>query len=585
MNEDRTAGGEGTGASQDGFSMWTPGNGGGSENRGRKQVLLYGRVSTEEQARGGYSLGDQMDQLRKHAARNDWDVVDEVPDEGGSGATLHRYGIERVRDLVKNNPRVSAVVASKRDRITRDGLLRSILEQELEMRGCALVALDDSGDRGPMGKFMNEIRDAFSKLERETILERTERGKRYKARMGKIMRTRKPPYGFRYNDTHDGLVIYEPEMEVVERIFRMAAEGLGPGAISRRLYEEGVRSPTGKLHWRRPVIKRLVLESDLYRPHAVDELADLVEDVVLDRLEAGKAYGLWYFNRHRVKTNTVPVPGSDGNVHFKKRTTKKLRPREEWIAVPSPATASLPRWLVDRGRQTMSAQRGTERKYEARPWELRGLMRCRCGARMTVKTTQPGGKIYHYYTCDNRVRYGRMSSCQQKSLPAPKLEKEVWSFLHGVLKDPQRLLSKVETLAEQERSTDSGVLSRRSKELNRELDNVASTRVRYQEMAARNLMSFDELETRLGDLEKRRGEAEAEMRALQSSRERLEQLEANKEAVLEGMSRAAMGALDRTTPEDRVRIYKMLGLQVIPSAEGHEVRGVFCGIERPSTAT
>ncbi len=172
----KTPGSEGTAASQDEFSMWTPGNGGGSENRGRKQVLLYGRVSTEEQARGGYSLGDQMDQLRKHAALNDWEVVGEVADEGGSGATLHRYGIEQVRDRVKNNPALSAVVAYKRDRITRDGLLRSILEQELEIHDCALVALDDSGDRGPMGKFMNEIRDAFSKLERETILERTERG-------------------------------------------------------------------------------------------------------------------------------------------------------------------------------------------------------------------------------------------------------------------------------------------------------------------------------------------------------------------------------------------------------------------------
>ncbi len=120
-----------------------------------------------------------------------------------------------------------------------------------------------------MGMFVAELRDAISKFELATILERTNRGKRRKIRTGKILRTAKPPYGFRYTDTNDGLIVHEPEMRVVERVHRWAAEGLGPTAIRKRLHDEGVPSPTGNPIWNRPVIKRMVLECDLYLPYTV----------------------------------------------------------------------------------------------------------------------------------------------------------------------------------------------------------------------------------------------------------------------------------------------------------------------------
>ncbi|MBA2618721.1 MAG: recombinase family protein [Rubrobacter sp.] len=165
------------------------------------------------------------------------------------------------------------------------------------LHGCKLVSLDDPGGESPMGMFVAELRDAISKFELATILERTNRGKRRKIRTGKILRTAKPPYGFRYTDTNDGLIVHEPEMRVVERVHRWAAEGLGPTAIRKRLHDEGVPSPTGNPIWNRPVIKRMVLECDLYLPYTVGELVGRVEDEVralhgsrsrLERLAANK---------------------------------------------------------------------------------------------------------------------------------------------------------------------------------------------------------------------------------------------------------------------------------------------------------
>ena len=53
----------------------------------------------------------------------------------------------------------------------------------------------------------------------------------------------KAPYGFRYNDSRDGLVVHEGEMRIVADIFRMALENVGPNRIQNTLRGLGVRAP------------------------------------------------------------------------------------------------------------------------------------------------------------------------------------------------------------------------------------------------------------------------------------------------------------------------------------------------------
>jgi hypothetical protein len=67
---------------------------------GPKRAILYARVSTDEQARSGYSLAQQLEALRAYAVREGYEVLEEVPDPGQSGASLERLGMDRVRDLL-----------------------------------------------------------------------------------------------------------------------------------------------------------------------------------------------------------------------------------------------------------------------------------------------------------------------------------------------------------------------------------------------------------------------------------------------------------------------------------------------------
>src|SRR5688572_30972899 len=79
-----------------------------TNGHGPKRAILYARVSTDEQARSGYSLAQQLEALREYAAREGYEVLEEVVDPGQSGASLERPGMDRVRDLDRKSTRLNS---------------------------------------------------------------------------------------------------------------------------------------------------------------------------------------------------------------------------------------------------------------------------------------------------------------------------------------------------------------------------------------------------------------------------------------------------------------------------------------------
>ena len=151
-----------------------------------RRAILYARVSTDEQARSGYSLAQQLEALRAYASREGYEVLEEILDPGQSGASLQRPGLDRVRDLVAAGG-VSVVFAQDRDRFAREPAYIYLLKQEFGEYGTAIRALNDRGDDSPEGELTDGILDQLAKYERAKTAERTRRGKLRKAREGNIV--------------------------------------------------------------------------------------------------------------------------------------------------------------------------------------------------------------------------------------------------------------------------------------------------------------------------------------------------------------------------------------------------------------
>ena len=546
---------------------------------GPKRAILYARVSTEEQAKSGYSLAQQIEALREYADREGYEVLAEVTDPGQSGASLERPGMDKVRDLVTAGG-VSVVLAQDRDRFAREPAYHYLLKREFAEYGTKLKALNDRGDESPEGELTDGILDQLAKYERAKTTERTRRGRLRRAREGKIIGGHTPDYGFRYNAARDNYMVDEEAMQVVRRIFYMVGvEGRALYAVKKALERDGVNSPSGKVRWSTQVIRARVLD-DVYRPHSFEEVTELVSPEVAAKLDPDKRCGIWWYNRRRSTRKQVSEGGPDGwNYRSTVKTVEK--DRGQWIAVPVP-DSGVPREWVDAAQAAIKDNKKAS-SAGRRHWELSGgVLHCGgCGRRMvphSVKGTKRSMR-YSYYRCIRHRREGDEACANGKSYRAEELERSVWEFVSGLLKDSERIREGLEALIEEEQRA--GMLGdphRQAKEWLKKLSEVDSKRSRFQDMAAEGLITFDELRSKLEEAERTRERAQAELEALDRRREQIEELERDKDAVMESYAGMVPEELDDLAPEERHLIYKMLRLQVTVDPEmPPEVSGTFGG--------
>jgi site-specific DNA recombinase len=526
-------------------------------------AILYARVSTDEQARSGYSLAQQLAALREHAAREGYEVLEEIVDAGESGATLERPGLDRVRDLVAAGG-VSVVLAQDRDRFSREPAYLYLLREELAEHSCTLKALNDRGDGSPEGQLTDGILDQLAKFERAKTAERSRRGKKQKARGGKILSS-KAAYGFAYNDSRDGYVIDPEQMAVMRRIFYMAGvERRSLCAIRDQLSQDGVQSPTGKPVWDVQGLRKLILR-DLYKPHTNEELREAgVSEDVLARCDHSASFGLYYFGERQERRKRVSENGPSGR-EYRYRYSSSTRPPEERVAVPV-VDSGIPRVWVDAARANLKNNRRPANAGR-RFWDLSGgVLRCaQCGRAMCATTAS---KKYFYYACTTGV-HKRKSGCEAKKFHrAADLEEWVWEKLCSILTNPEKLRAGLEEMIERERKAMTGDPVKDAARLKKRLQKLADTRSRYQQMAAEGLIDFEELRARLAEVERERTDTGAALGAVQGRTERLERLQRDRDTLLEEYSSLVPEELKRLPQEKRHQVYKIVRLVVKLSPEG-----------------
>lgn len=206
------------------------------------KVALYVRVSTQEQAKEGYSIGEQSERLKKYADAMGWKIYKVYTDAGYSGATTERPALQDMIKDVKAG-KFEKIVVYKLDRLSRSQLdTLYLIEKVFIVNNVDFVSMNENFDTStPFGRAMIGILAVFAQLDREQIKERLAMGKEARAKEGKWHGAEKSPIGYDY--INGELVVNEYYAMQIKEIFKMfTVDGIPITRIEKILNEKGYRT-------------------------------------------------------------------------------------------------------------------------------------------------------------------------------------------------------------------------------------------------------------------------------------------------------------------------------------------------------
>jgi DNA invertase Pin-like site-specific DNA recombinase len=224
------------------------------------RALGYVRVSTQEQAHGGYGLESQGRAIRSWASSSGARLVRIERDEAVSGSSGldERAGLTRALVALEAGE-ADALVVYRLDRLARDLVLQETTIQRLARKERRVISVSeaDADSDDPTRVFVRQVFGALAQLERSIIRARMLEGKAAKRRRGGYVGGR-PPYGF---DAIGGaLVPNEAETRVIGEILEARSEGLSYDAIASQLNASRTPTKSGR-SWVRATVREVVKRS------------------------------------------------------------------------------------------------------------------------------------------------------------------------------------------------------------------------------------------------------------------------------------------------------------------------------------
>ena len=293
--------------------------------------------------------------------------------------------------------------------------------------------------------------------------------------------------------------------------------------MKRAFERDGVGTQRRAEYWDATVIRRMI-DNDVYLAHTYEEVADLVSPEVAAGLDPERSYGVFWYNKVRHKqAHTGP-----------KRNVRKPNDPSEWIAVPVP-DPGIPREWVEKARAAVkdnARQPDADRRF----WELKSLLFCPCGRRLTTFVARRKYKTTSYttfhYVCSYRRRHGAGSCEHARYHKAQELEERVRRLILDLISRPEVMMERVREDVEREKER----LRHSDRERAawaEELVRVERRRDAYVEMRADGDITKEEFREKTAGLEARKAAAERELGALEGSAERQRYLDSLPELIEE----------------------------------------------------
>ncbi len=221
----------------------------------KKIAGIYIRVNTEDQAREGFSLGEQEEKLRQLCKYKGFEVFKVYKDAGISAKNMkNRPQFQQMIEDMKNGL-INYIVAYKLDRVTRSVRDLEVLISTLEKYQCYLICdRDDVNTSTANGRFFVRMLTVLSQLEIEIVSERTKFGLNGAIKAGHI--PGKCPLGY-YRAPDKTLKIDNTTKDIVLRIFELYLEGKSYQTIANILNQEKVLYPQVK-KWIDSSVNRII---------------------------------------------------------------------------------------------------------------------------------------------------------------------------------------------------------------------------------------------------------------------------------------------------------------------------------------
>lgn len=222
------------------------------------KVAIYTRVSTEDQAREGFSLDAQIGSLRNYCKARGWEIVKEYIDDGHSGRNVRRPAYQK---MMSEKDQWDMILVVKMDRIHRNS--RNFMEMMDNLTKCEkeFTSMQESLDTSTaIGRFVVDIIQRIAQLESEQIGERVYVGMKQKAETVGGVLGFAIPYGYDYKNGK--LTINRDETKIVKYMFKRYLEGATLSTIIDELHSKNVLTKHGK-KWGKQTIAG-ILKNPLY---------------------------------------------------------------------------------------------------------------------------------------------------------------------------------------------------------------------------------------------------------------------------------------------------------------------------------
>jgi site-specific DNA recombinase len=362
------------------------------------KIAIYTRVSTEDQAKEGYSLEVQREYLESFAKREGYEVFKVYCDDGISAYSTRREALQQLLKDAKDR-KFDLVLVYKIDRFSRN--LKDLLNlvDELSNSGVAFKSATEPFDTSTSaGKLMFQQLGSFAEFERNRIAERVFPGMLKGVQLGNWQGARYSPYGYRYNKANKLLEVDEQESKVVKLIFEMCLAGKSIRFITEYLTKKKYRNRKGNIF-----------------------STKLIGDILKNRIYTGKL--IW--NRHHYDKNQKT---KKGYAYVKNSPEKIIIAQGKHEVLISEEDFNL--------AQEKLKERRIEIKRKKSDYPLSGILYCaKCNHRylgISSISNHRTGEKKRWYRCNGPQR--SFIKCKNKAVKAEDIEPKVAALLDCLLR-------------------------------------------------------------------------------------------------------------------------------------------------------